>query len=185
VPPAASVLASDLTRSCNLLFSVEIVWFYYLSLCVAVLAGMMLCEAVIVASPNVRGAYLAIPAVVFLNFAFSGIFVKTPTLPRWAADWLPEISLFKWTVQSQVINLFNDDDSLICVPPFYFCTYSGFLGLFGWTQTTKWNCFWVIVTNLAVYRGIVLLTLIFRTITQKGMRQFRVVEKQHADDRQY
>jgi len=159
--------------------------FYYLSLCVAVLAGMMLCEAVIVASPTVRGAYLAIPGVVFMNFAFSGIFVKTPTLPTWAADWLPEISLFKWTVQSQVINLFNFDSSLVCVNAFYFCTYSGFLGLFGWNDTTKWKCFWVIVTNLAVYRGIVLLALLFRTVTQKGMRQFRVVENENEDDRQY
>ena len=159
--------------------------FYYLSLCVAVLAGMMLCEAVIVASPTVRGAYLASPGVVFMNFAFSGIFVKTPTLPTWAADWLPEISLFKWTVQSQVINLFNFDSSLVCVEAFYFCTYSGFLGLFGWNDTTKWKCFWVIVTNLAVYRGIVLLALLFRTVTQKGMRQFRVVENENEDDRQY
>ena len=149
-----------------------------------VLAGMMLCEACIVVSPNIRSAYLLIPAVVFLNFAFSGIFVKGPTLPAWFF-WLPEISLFRWTVQSQVINLYENDVKLVCVPQFYFCTYDGFLGLFGWLGTTKWRCFWVIVSNLIIYRGIVLVTLIFRTITQKGLRQFREVEDIHADERVY
>ena len=70
--------------------------------------------------------------------------VKTPTLPFWA-DWLPTISLFRWTVQSQVINLFEDDAALKCTTTFSFCPYDAFLALFGWGQKSKWSCFWIII----------------------------------------
>lgn len=131
-----------------------------------------MCEAIAIAVPNIRGAYTLIPGLIFFNFAFSGIFVKSPTLPN-GAEWLPQISLFRWIVQSQVINLFSDDTTLPCIDQFYFCVYDGFMGLFGWTDISKWSCYWIIIANLAVFRGATLLALVFRSFSQKGRRQFR------------
>ena len=146
--------------------------FYFLSLNVAVIAGTMLCEAVATAVSDIRAAYQVIPGVLFFNFAFSGIFVKTPTLAPWA-HWLPTISLFRWVVQAQVINLFDDDSTLPVIPLFSFSAYDKFLGLFGWGNISKWKCFWIIVWNLIVYRGMILIFTVIKTSAQKGRRQFR------------
>ena len=151
---------------------------------VAVVAGTTLCEAMAVIATDLRSAYILIPAVLFLNFAFSGIFVKTPTLAYWN-DWLPTISLFRWTVQSQVVNLFNNDPSLICIPAFDFCVYNGFLSIFGWNGTSKWQCFWIIIVNLAVYRGLILIALVFRSFSQKGRRQFKKADEEFEQIEMY
>ena len=152
--------------------TIEIQWFYYYSMILAVLAGTMLCETMAVCATTLRNGYIYIPAMIFLNFAFSGIFVKGPTLPDWAA-WVPTFSLFRWTVEAEVINLFNGDPDLKCVPLLYFCTYDAFVGLFGWDGVTKWTCFYAIVINLVVSRGLILVAYIYRTFAQKGVRQFR------------
>lgn len=138
----------------------------------AVVAATMLCEAAAIIAPDIRAAYQLIPAILFFNFAFSGIFVKNPTLPD-GAGWLPSISLFRWVVQAQVINLFDNDSTLICVELFHFCLYDSFVALFGWENESKWYCFWIIVWNLVIYRGFILIALLIRTLTQKGRRQFR------------
>ena len=151
---------------------VDIKWFYFLSLNVAVVAGTMLCEAAAIASPDIRAAYTLIPAILFFNFAFSGIFVKNPTLPD-GAGWLPTISLFRWVVQAQVINIFDNDSALVCVPLFDFCLYDSFIELFGWENESKWHCFWIIVYNLIIYRGFILIALLGKTLAQKGRRQFK------------
>ena len=155
-------------------YFVGIVWFYYLSLILAVEAGTMLCEAIAVLVPDIRTAYQLIPGIVFFNFAFSGIFVKSPTLPN-GAQWLPYVSLFKWTVEAQVINLFDDDSTQANLPALYFSAYKAFLNIFGWASDTKWGCFYVIVVNLAVYRGFLLVAGVLKTFAQKGRRQFRNV----------
>jgi len=132
----------------------------------------MLCEAIAVAVPNIRTAYQLIPAVIFLNFAFSGIFVKTPTLPL-GSKWLPVISLFRWTVEAQSINMFEADTALVCVDQFYFCTYEAFMTIFGWSTNSKSYCLWVIIINLVAYRVAILLAQMFKTFAQRGRRQFR------------
>ena len=141
----------------------------------------MLCEAIAIAVPDIRTAYQLIPGIVFFNFAFSGIFVKGPTLPD-GAQWLPYVSLFKWTVEAQVINLFDEDGTAATIPALYFSAYKAFLNIFGWASDTKWSCFYVIVVNLAVYRGLILVAGILKTFAQKGRRQFRVA---NTDDKLY
>jgi ABC-type multidrug transport system ATPase subunit len=150
----------------------EIMTFYYVSVILSVEAGTMLCEAIAVMVPDIRTAYQLIPGVVFLNFAFSGIFVKTPTLPL-GSRWLPVISLFRWTVEAQAINQFDGDSSLVCVEQFYFCTYESFITLFGWATNSKYYCLYVIIINLFVYRAMILMAQMFKTFAQRGRRQFR------------
>lgn len=150
----------------------DIMWFYFLSLILAVEAGMMLCEAIATAAPDIRTSYQLIPGIVFFNFAFSGIFIKGPTIPP-GVRWLPNLSLFRWAIEAQSINLYNDNANLVCVDPFYFCTYDAYLELFGWMNESKWYCLWIIVVNMAVYRMLILLGQLYKTYAQRGRRQFR------------
>ena len=147
-------------------------WFYYLSLTLAVEAGTILCEAISVAVPDIRAAYQLIPGILFFNFAFSGIFVKSPTLPV-GAKWLPVISLFRWVTEAQAINLFSDDSTTAALPLLDFNGYDAFMAIFGWEGGNKMYCLWIIIVNLLVYRGFVLLAMVIKTFAQRGRRQFR------------
>lgn len=45
---------------------------------------------------EVRSIYYAVPGVSFVLFYFSGMLVKPVTLPRWAAPWMPSMSLIRY-----------------------------------------------------------------------------------------
>lgn len=81
--------------------------FFILCTMFSVLAGTMMSEAIVYIVPDIRSAYLVIPALCFVQFAFSGLFLKPVLLPRWMAPWAPSISVIRWAMQAEFINQFD------------------------------------------------------------------------------
>lgn len=122
----------------------------------ATLAGAMMSEVVVYGLPEVRSAYTTIPALAFLQFLFSGLFIKAGSLPDWLSPWTPSISLIRWVMQANYINLYKYTDVFPVLPNGY-STYTSFLELFGWGGKTAWQCFYNILIFIAVFRGASLL----------------------------
>jgi hypothetical protein len=64
-----------------------------------ILASVNLSEIIIFGSPDKRVAYTSIPGLAFLNFLFSGLFIKAQSLPSWLGPWAPSISMIRWNMQ--------------------------------------------------------------------------------------
>lgn len=154
--------------------------FFILATCCSVLAGFTLSETVINIVPDIRGAYLIIPALIFVHFSLSGLFIKYQTMPTWISPWVPSLSIIRWAMQSEWINAFASTTCnlpSICVFPYVgsYSTYGAFLGLFGWGGKTKWYCLGMIIINFMVYRFTALLASGLRASLQRGERRFKVV----------
>jgi hypothetical protein len=151
---------------------VEKYGFFMLSSMTAVLASVMVTEAIIFAIVNdIRIAYLAIPAMSFIFFCFCGFFVKPSTLPHWIACWAPSFSIIRWSMQALFINMFSDDRDTFPVVN-NTNTYKTFLSLFGWGGKTKWYCLEMMLVNIVVYKVIAFIVAGCEVVSQRGGRQF-------------
>jgi hypothetical protein len=74
-----------------------------------VLVSCMLTEIVVSLAPDRRSVYLGITSLGFTNFCFSGLFIKSQSLPHWMAPWVPSLSMIRWNMQSNYINVFENN----------------------------------------------------------------------------
>ena len=145
----------------------EITSFYYSITIVLILATTMMAEAVIYVVPGVREAYIAIPAVSFSQFLFSGLMLKPCLLPQWLAPWIPSISVIRWTLQGLCINYFSDNKDLF--PQFeFYDTYTNFMTLYGWGGKSKWYCLNMVILMMVLMRIGTILLITVRASTGKG-----------------
>jgi ABC-type multidrug transport system ATPase subunit len=126
------------------------------------IASTMVVEFVIYIAPTIRAAYLMSPAISFLQFQFSGLFLKPTLLPYWLQPWAPSVSLFRWTLQGSFINQYSGAVSLF--PPIGdYSTFDSFLSLYGWGGKSKWYClsmigYYIIILRILTLLGISLVT---------------------------
>ena len=132
----------------------------------------MMVEAVVVLMPDIRGSYLLFPAICFVQFAFSGLFIKPGSLPRWMGPWGPSISLIRWFMQGNFINQFQYDTVVFPANNVY-NFYTAFLHLFGWGGKTKWFCLDSLFYFCLTFKGATLLFLILTAFMQRGGRNVK------------
>jgi hypothetical protein len=135
-----------------------------------VLAGTMLGEIVIYTSVDMRSSYVTIPAMAFLEFVTSGLFLKAGSFPEWMRGWVPSVSLIRWIMQGLFIAVYDGDTDTfpVVVPGTTYTLYTGYLNLFGWGGKTKWYCFYMILANCAIFRLGCLVTSAYSAFQAKG-----------------
>jgi len=131
----------------------------------------MLSEIVIFTSPDLRSSYVTIPAVAFLEFVTSGLFLKAGSFPNWLGPWVPSVSLIRWIMQATFICVYEGNTTAF--PPFSqlgtdYSLYYGYLSLFGWGGKTKWYCFYMLLINIAIFRFGCLLASAYSAFQAKG-----------------
>jgi ABC-type multidrug transport system ATPase subunit len=162
----------------------EIYFFFMGSTVVIVLIGTLLAEWVMSIVPDMRSAYMLIPLLVFVNFAFSGLFLKFSTLPSFTKGWSPSLSAIRWLLQANFINRFEDDTcsgdliqscSFPILPswPTDYSTYDNFEELFGWKGKTKWECLYILLAMFVAYRLATLICTGIKATALKGSRKFK------------
>lgn len=165
-----AAIYAAITRSIlNLDDNTEVAGFYYFSTMASVVCSFYIAECIISFNPDVRVAYLTIPAVAFSHFTFSGLFIKYQSLPSWLAPWMPSVSIIRWALQGEFINEFDPQRCTIspacksggcdlCTFPTIegnsvtYSTWGALLTLFGWGGKTKHFCASIIILWLVIYK---------------------------------
>ena len=166
---------------CSFLFSfTETFGFVILSFIALVIAGTMLSEIVIFSSPDMRSSYVTIPAMAFLEFVTSGLFLKAGSFPNWLRPWVPSVSLIRWIMQATFICVY--DGNTEAFPPFSalgtdYSLYDGYISLFGWGGKTKWYCFYMLLVNIAIFRFFCLLSSAYSAFQSKGTHKVSIDEE--------
>jgi hypothetical protein len=164
------LLSTDCTAVPVIMCAEASIYFYVCTVIMFMLSTQLV-ETIVYVLPDIRTAYRLVPAVGFLLFYFSGIPVRPDLLPRWAAPWLPSVSMIRWLTQGLLINEYQyNRDAFPEVGPQQFSTYNYALSLFGWGGKTKWYCLYMLLINLAIYRALYLAVSIYHTTAQKGRR---------------
>lgn len=144
--------------------------FYLQITMLVVLAAATIGESIISLSPDKdRSFYGTIPGFGFLLFFFSGLMVKSSTLPEWTRPWLPSFSIIRWAMQSMTINRFADNPDLFPVVGNY-DTYTALLTSFGWGGKTKFYCQNIVILNMFIFRFLTYLALYYNSRSQVGRR---------------
>jgi hypothetical protein len=136
-----------------------------------VLGSFLMAEVLIFGAAEKRSAYISIPAAAFLNFIFSGLFIKAGSLPGWLAPWAPSISLIRWNMQANFINQYEGNVAVFPTLPGGYSTYNSFLNLFGWGGKTMWFCIYMMLINLAVFKVASLFACGLSVQAQKGVKK--------------
>ena len=148
---------------------IETFGFIILCFIALVIAGTMLSEVVIFLSEDMRSSYISIPAVAFLEFVTSGLFLKAASFPDWLSPWVPSVSLIRWIMQACFICVYDGNTDVF--PPVKdtsYTLYTGYLNLFGWGGKTKWYCFYMLLANVAIFRFLCLLSSAYSAFQAKG-----------------
>ncbi len=130
-----------------------------------------LAECVISIAPNLVQAYISLTGLSFTNFLFSGLFLKFQSLPNWMGPWVPSLSMIRWNLQGNFINIYQD---AFPATKTGFSPYAILLRLFGWGGKTKWFCFQCLIVLFCVYRGVNFFTCGVSAILRKGGRKMRM-----------
>jgi hypothetical protein len=135
-----------------------------------VIAGTMLSEVVIYLSEDMRSSYISIPAMAFLEFVTSGLFLKASSFPDWLSPWVPSVSLIRWIMQACFICVYDGNTDVFPAqfPKSTYTLYTGYLNLFGWGGKTKWFCFYMLLANIAIFRFCCLLSSAYSAFQAKG-----------------
>ncbi len=132
-----------------------------------VLCSTILTEIVIFVAPDKRACYLGITGLSFINFVFSGLFIKAQSLPVWMRSWVPVLSIIRWNMQANFINNYENDTVAFPIP----IAYQTVLNLFGWGGKTKWYCFYILLLFIFIYKMIGLWASSFGCVIRKGGRR--------------
>jgi hypothetical protein len=150
--------------------------YFVLTLAFSLVGASMLLEILVYGLSDIRASYLAYPALIFVQFGFSGIFLKRGSMPNWLEVWFPDLSLIGWFLEGCFMNQYAHATSILPTVRGY-STYEAFLELFGWVNQTKWFCFRAIVLNMVGYRIIVFIVSGLTAAAQKGGRSVRSSKK--------
>lgn len=168
-------------RMINAVFFILIVWgmtnqptregiFGFAVLCWMFLiwTSVLLTENVIFLMPTKSACYTVVTSLGFLNFLFSGLFVKPDGLPDWLSPWAPSMSMIRWNMQANYVSLY---DGAFPVTSTGFSPYTILLGLFGWGGKTKWYCFYMLIINVIIYKVVSFLSNGISAAMNKGLKR--------------
>jgi hypothetical protein len=143
-----------------------------------VVAGTMLSEVVIFLSEDMRSSYITIPAVAFLEFVTSGLFLKSGSFPEWMSPWICSVSLIRWIMQATFICVYsNDTETFPFIKDTTYTLYTGYLNLFGWGGKSQWYCLYMLLANVAIFRFLCLLSSAYSAFQAKGTH--KVITNEH------
>lgn len=131
----------------------------------------MMAEFAIFSVREIRNAYLIVPAFVVVQFAFSGLFIKTGSLPGWLSCWAPNASMIRWMLEGNFINQFTNDSLFPTVGTY--STYEAFLELFSWQGQSKWFCLYNILYFILVFKVGAFVSNGIVATYQRGGRSFK------------
>lgn len=139
---------------------------------IAFLASFLMSEFIIYSVSDIRSAYIMIPSLVLVQFAFSGLFIKTLSLPGWLSPWAPSASMIRWCLEGNFINQFQSNGKLFPTVN-GFSTYVAFLELFSWEGQSKWLCLYNLLYFMLVFKVGALVSNGLVTLYQQGGRSFK------------
>jgi hypothetical protein len=122
-------------------------------------------EIIIHVAPDLLQVYLMLSSLAFVNFAFSGLFIKFQSLPGWMAAWVPSLSMIRWNMQANFLNVYENAFPSSSAG---FSPLNIILVLFGWGGKTKWFCLQCMVVLICVYKGISFFTGGITAVLRKG-----------------
>jgi hypothetical protein len=85
--------------------------FYLLIITTMSLIGNIILETVVYIAPSIRQCYYMFPATIFILYYFSNVPIKPSTYATWMAKWVPNLSIFRWTIEACILNEFHDYSS--------------------------------------------------------------------------
>ena len=85
--------------------------FYLLIIATISVIGNIILESVVFLAPSIRQCYYIFPAFIFILYYFSNLPVKPSTYAVWMRSWVPDLSIFRWTLEASVTNEFDDYSS--------------------------------------------------------------------------
>ena len=163
----SAVLYASISYSLlGLQITTPVTGYFILIIMIAMVSATIMSETIIYAVPDIRTAYQMIPAICFIQFMFSGLFLKPVLLPRWVASWAPSISIIRWTLQGCFINQFQNNKSIFPDLPNY-STFNSFESLYGWGGKTDWYCLSMILVAMVVFKITALISSMVRAYRLK------------------
>jgi hypothetical protein len=144
--------------------------FYLQMTMVLVVTAATVGESVISLSPDLRSVYSLIPASGFVFFFFSGLIIKSNTLPEWTQPWMPSFSVIRWAMQGMAINRLPGTLPEVTTPFGSLSLYSLIMSSLGWGGKTKNYCMNVVLLNFGIYRMLTYAALSYRSMAQTGKR---------------
>jgi len=151
--------------------------FYLLIVSTLCVIGGILTEIVVFTAPTIRLAYVNFPVVVFFLFYFSSIPVKPSTYVYWMKSWVPSVSVFRWTLQAQILNEFEGDNIFLVTQmnpvtrqSVTVDTFGMYLTTFGFGGKTREFCYGIVFLNLVIFRIISLIALRVSSHRHRGKR---------------
>jgi ABC-type multidrug transport system ATPase subunit len=144
-------------------------YFFVLSWMVNQIASLAFCEIGIYASEDVLASFVSITSIAFLSFVFSGLFVKTYSLPLWL-QWFPNVVPIRWNMQGQYISYFKSQVGVgeLFVPfPSGYSFYDTYMALFGWGHRSRWFCLGMNVAIFLVFRVLTYMVLCMKTFFKR------------------
>lgn len=151
----------------------DVFGFAVLSFMFLVWTSVLLAENVIFIMRDKRSCYTAITGLGFLNFLFSGLFVKPSSLPDWLGPWAPSLSMIRWNMQANYISVY---DGVFPATQSGLSPYKVILHLFGWGGKTSWYCFKILVVNVIIYKVVSFLTNGISAALHKGGNKTRELD---------
>jgi hypothetical protein len=152
----------------------DIEQYFVLSIITTIVLGSMVAEAILMFVSSLRSAYVSFSITILLYFMFSGLFVKSQSLPYWLRP-ITNLSPIRWTLEGNFISTYEYNTTVFPTVGST-STYELFLELFSWQNTSRWYCFTILVANLVGYKILSLFTASISSIAQKGGRKFRKEE---------
>eukprot|EP01035_Chromulina_nebulosa_P063058 gene63058-86265_t len=101
-------------------------------------------ELVVYLNDDIDNGYLALTTIAAAEFIFSGLFIKSKSLPVWMRPFMPSLSVIRWNMQANVINIYSGNvgpigssDNAFYILPSGYNTYFSYLSIFGWGGKTN------------------------------------------------
>jgi hypothetical protein len=156
----------------SFVFCVDLMGFAILCYMFFVLLTTIMTECIVNVAPTKPTIYVMVTSMGFLNFLFSGLFIKSSCLPAWLRPWTPSISVIRWMMQANFINTYDGDTAVFpVIPTSGYSVYTAFLSLFGWGGKTKWYCFYMLLACIFVYKFVSLWASGFAAVNRKRGRK--------------
>ena len=152
--------------------------FYLLIVSTLCIIGVEITDIVIYSSPTIRQAYLNFPIVIFILFYFSNFPVKPETYVYWMSPWVPSMSVFRWILQTTVLNEFEGDtETFPYVVQLGFDPWKYYKSIFGFGGKTRGYCYGIVLVNAIIYKVFSLIAIRFSSHRYRGKRHFYKLDK--------
>eukprot|EP01039_Chlorochromonas_danica_P008620 gene8620-9499_t len=158
----------------------EIYCFALLCYITFVETSVAMAEFIVFSSDTKRHFYERITLLAFFNVLLSGLLVKASTMPVWIAPWAPSISMVRWSMQANFLNLYENSDVFPTLPSGY-SPYIGFLNLYGWGGKTKWYCWGMLCIILLACKFLALWMSGSSAMARKGGAHYRQIVAKGLD----